>query len=299
MEALRPAASVIGVISLALQLVTFQDIILFLEAAPEEIQRLTHSLAELKDVPQDVRSVAEMQQLLSDIPVSSVDGAFKGCQKEISFLEAALTKLHMGHGSPRAFVRRKWKPLKFVIKEKGIEEFKERVQSSMRRLNLSLLANTAKICLSTHIQVLANPRSSTSTQSPNLSQDQVARVGPRLMSRSIAQRSLRYGLLVLPRVRANWLQTTCLRGRRQNPQSELKRRFQFHCGSYNTLLPLNFNHRVDAGNTVQPYTTWLIGLLVPSGKCAWLGILQVCKNFSQKGLALRSSETKLESLYYM
>lgn len=149
MEALGAAASAIGVVSLAVQLVeTVQDIISFLkslEGAPEQIERLIYGLDQLNDVLKDVRSVAEVQQFGSDIPVSSMEAALKGCLKEISFVEAVLKKLQIGYGSSRGFVRKKWNSLKFLNKRKEIEDFEGKIQQSMNHLTLSLLASMTKI----------------------------------------------------------------------------------------------------------------------------------------------------------
>lgn len=150
MEGLGAASSIIGIVSLALQLVqTVQDVNDFLKSlkeAPQEVSRLAENLDYLQEILQDVSNIAEMQSLQINIPVpsSTMNTALNRCKKEIGYLETVLSKAKVGYGSKQKLVR-KWNSLKFVVKTKDVKEFEDRIRYSIQLLMLSMTANLSTI----------------------------------------------------------------------------------------------------------------------------------------------------------
>jgi len=124
MEGLGAAASVVGLASIALQLVgTIRDINSFLNSfskAPEEIQRLADNLGLLSGVLQDVRNFAEMQLRQENIPLlsSTIFIALKACEKDLIPLKAMMRKAQAGYGSSQK-TKRKWDFIECCEQERG------------------------------------------------------------------------------------------------------------------------------------------------------------------------------------
>ncbi|KAL8419075.1 hypothetical protein RB594_002324 [Gaeumannomyces avenae] len=148
MEALGAAASVIGVISLAIQLCGgARQLVEFLgtiDDAPGEVIRLRDLISLVHSIAAGVRNMLEHQrQLLGDstFGLETIHDALRACQQRIENIRSAIEKTGVILGQESSLVKRNWCRFKLAIKKDAIESLERQLGHALQALNLSLTIN--------------------------------------------------------------------------------------------------------------------------------------------------------------
>jgi hypothetical protein len=147
MEGLAAAASCIGVVSLAIQLVdTVERIHRFFQKVietPKELQRLKDLLEQLELILQSVWVVFKEEHSKGHgvtVFSKSIFKALVTCQTNLEILEGFIQNAK-SVGKRKGKVSRALDSLKFASKGEDIKEFELRLQHALTTLNLTMTAN--------------------------------------------------------------------------------------------------------------------------------------------------------------
>ena len=146
MDGVSSAASVVAVVTLALQLgKTIQKINSFLrniEEAPKEVVRLIETLDQLHGTLDHARELFEQQFLVLRLPGSPlfITRALETCENHISELTTISTGISRSFGHQRK-VRRTWASMRFVVKKQELEDIRCRLRDAKMDLQSALSSN--------------------------------------------------------------------------------------------------------------------------------------------------------------
>ncbi|TLD33771.1 hypothetical protein PspLS_00031 [Pyricularia sp. CBS 133598] len=137
MEVMGAAASVAGLLSLAMQLVdTSNQVISFCESvrnAPSELERLMRLFLNVQGIAIDAQNVfGEFQRMHKDgrraiFPVPGIAGALEECIEIVNEMKQEVNKVD---GTT-------WAKIKFVFKTQTISEYEKRLGDSLQRFHVS------------------------------------------------------------------------------------------------------------------------------------------------------------------
>jgi Fungal N-terminal domain of STAND proteins len=146
MDGLSVAASALGVVSFAVQLIqltqNLRDFFNDVSGAPNEIRRLTLSLTQLASILRDVQIVTEVQEAQEGAPSAplSLLASLKACEEKLLLLKTIVDSSEQRlRASGR--VSRRWESFKVVFKKKDIERFGEHLQQSIQFLTTAMTMN--------------------------------------------------------------------------------------------------------------------------------------------------------------
>jgi ABC-type multidrug transport system fused ATPase/permease subunit len=145
------AASVIAVVSLALQLVqsvdTIKTFVRDVKGASKELERLAELLDRLSALLQDVRDVMERQTSLQHFPLPSntIFACLKTCEKSLVLLQDVVKKHDTNHANDVSAVRRLKNDIRLGFKVKDIATFEVRIQRDVNDLHAALGVNLTSI----------------------------------------------------------------------------------------------------------------------------------------------------------
>jgi hypothetical protein len=146
MEVLGAAASVAGVVSLAVQLIqvtqNLRDFFNDVSGAPSEIRRLTLSLTQLGIILRDVQVVAKAQEAQEGAPSAplSLLASLMTCEEKLLQLKKIVDSSEQRlRASGR--VSRHWESFKMAFKKTDIETFREHFNQAIQSLTLAMVMN--------------------------------------------------------------------------------------------------------------------------------------------------------------
>ena len=148
MEGLAGAASVIAVVSLAVQLVeTVQKISDFLHSvhdAPDEVVSLAESLDQLHQHLDEIKCFVEQQSRMPDHPgsLSHLTRALTSCKVKVERLAIVVGKLQRSFTS-QSRLHRKWGSLKVVYRKEQIDGHRSQIRDANSMLQSAILLNVA------------------------------------------------------------------------------------------------------------------------------------------------------------
>lgn len=148
MDGLSATASVIGVVSLAVQLAGGAHALLkFLETisdAPAEINRLQDLLTQIHAMVNSIQNAFQCQRQLhgDGAPVASdIYKALLICQKKIQPLCKILDKAENSQRGRNAIIFRKWAHFKLALKKEDISDLEQQLGHTLQVLHISLTIN--------------------------------------------------------------------------------------------------------------------------------------------------------------
>jgi hypothetical protein len=152
MDGLSAGASIIAVVSLAIQLLdTVREVRGFLRNvsdAPKELARLIDLLEQLELIVENIKMLMERQrQHNADVDegiCASVHKALKTCETKVAILDE-LVKKAKTTSEGRNKVVRSWGSLKLANKKKDIEEFETQLQHALKVLDLTMSINLTSV----------------------------------------------------------------------------------------------------------------------------------------------------------
>jgi hypothetical protein len=146
-DGLSAAASVLAVISLAMQLGgAARDLVSFLDTisdAPKEVTRLRDLLNLIYASSAGIRNALEHQQRLQADPHQLIPGAenvrdaLLDCQSKLRLISELLDKVGDARRG-QALIRRSWPRFRLAMKKEDVLEFERQLGLSLQILNISL-----------------------------------------------------------------------------------------------------------------------------------------------------------------
>jgi ABC-type multidrug transport system fused ATPase/permease subunit len=144
------AASIIAVVSLAVQLIqsvdTVKTFVRDVKGASKELERLAELLDRLSALFPDVRHVMEQQTSLPQfpLPLNGIFVCLRGCEKSLATLNDFVKK-HQKNAATGSAVTRLKDEIKLDLKTKEINAFEARIQRDIDNLHASFGTNTTSI----------------------------------------------------------------------------------------------------------------------------------------------------------
>jgi hypothetical protein len=144
------AASIIAIISLAIQLIqsvdTVRTFVRDVKGASKELERLVELLDRLSALLQDVRHVIEQQTSLPQLPLppNGIFVCLRSCETSLGILNDFVKK-HQKNATRASAVTRLKDDIKLGRKAKEINTFEIRIQRDIDNLHASLGTNTTSI----------------------------------------------------------------------------------------------------------------------------------------------------------
>ncbi|KAH8884385.1 hypothetical protein GQ53DRAFT_880155 [Thozetella sp. PMI_491] len=160
MDGLSAAASVAGVISLAMQLgQAARSLIAFLDTiadAPKEIARLKDLLLQIAAICSGVRSALEYQSRLHSYAVPGADDIYDAllvCQRKLVAIQEVLDQVEDVRAG-RTLVTRNWAKFKLAVKKDGLLELERQLSQALAVLNVLLTTNLLTLVIVDKIDAL-------------------------------------------------------------------------------------------------------------------------------------------------
>ena len=148
MDGLSAAASVIGVVSLAVQLAGGAHTLLkFFETisdAPAEINRLQDLLTQIHVMMIGIQSAFQCQRQLHDDGAPAASDIYKAllmCQEKVLSFCKILDEAEKGQRGRNGIIFRKWAHFKLALKKDDIRDLERQLGHTLQVLHISLTVN--------------------------------------------------------------------------------------------------------------------------------------------------------------